>query len=503
MRNMLKVRSIIWSLLLVALLSPDYSLLAQNSPERKLGSLRFEPYSYQFEGRTIEADLGRLIVKENRGNPNSNLIELAFVRLRSTAPNPGTPTVYLDGGPGSSPIDIARYAEYMRAFMKLREAGDVILLDQRGVGLSRPNLTRLSARPLPLDFFANEADALSTIKERIREAAEYFRKQGVDLPAYNTIESANDIDDLRKALGVEKVNLVGFSYGTHLGLAAIRYHGEHLNRVALIGTEGPNHTQKLPSTSQRYIENLSKLVAQDPTVGAKVPDLVMLLNRILGRLEKQPATVRITDRRSNRPVDLTVGKFGLQLILMIDLCDTSDLPIFPALLYTIDRGDYSILARFMEKRYNQLSAGMPVMRFVMDSSSGATRDRIAQMKREARNALLGNVMNFLDVGGVFGNPDLGDEFRSDIHTSVPTLFFSGTLDSSCPPFQADEVRRYFQNSVHIIVGNAGHEDMVTNSKVQQVIVDYFSGRDVTNQRIALPPLRFLPIPEPRQPERVR
>jgi len=119
------------------------------------------------------------------------------------------------------------------------------------------------------------------------------------------------------------------------------------------------------------------------------------------------------------------------------------------------------------------------------------------MNREARNALLGNVMNFLDVGDVFGNPDLGDEYRSAIHTSVPTLLFSGTLDSSCPPFQADEVRKHFQNSVHIVVGNAGHEDLVVNPQVQQAVVDYFSGRDVSNQRIALPPLRFLPIPETR------
>ena len=134
-----------------------------------------------------------------------------------------------------------------------------------------------------------------------------------------------------------------------------------------------------------------------------------------------------------------------------------------------------IFARFLERRYNQFSAGVPVMREVMDSSSGATRDRIARMKREARNTLLGNIMNFLDVGDAFGNPDLGDEFRSDIHTKVPTLFFSGTLDNSCPPFQGDEVRRYFQNSIHIIVENAGHEDMVVNAQVQQAVVDYLRG----------------------------
>src|SRR4029453_209743 len=126
MRNT-KVCSTIWSLLLLALLGPGNLLYAQNPPERKLGSLRFEPYNYQFENRPAEAELGRLVVKENRNNPNSNLIELAFVRLKSTAQQPGVPTVYLDGGPGSSPISMARYSEYMRAFMKLREVGDVIL----------------------------------------------------------------------------------------------------------------------------------------------------------------------------------------------------------------------------------------------------------------------------------------------------------------------------------------------------------------------------------------
>ena len=190
-------------LLLLCTLWPQNLPFAQTAPERKLGSLRFEPYTYQFEGRTVEAELGRLVVKENRSNPNSNLIELAFARLKSTAPNPGPPIVYLEGGPGSSAISVGRCPEYLRAFMKLREVGDVILLDQRGVGLSRPNLTRLSAQPLPLDFFADEARALSTIRERSREAADFFRKQGVDLRAYNTIESSHDIDDLRKALGVE------------------------------------------------------------------------------------------------------------------------------------------------------------------------------------------------------------------------------------------------------------------------------------------------------------
>jgi pimeloyl-ACP methyl ester carboxylesterase len=465
--------------------------------ERKPGDLKFEPYKLQFGKQSVEAELGRLVVKENRSNPKSNLIELAFVRLKSTAARPGPPVIYLDGGPGSSAINIAHAPEYAAAFLKLREVGDVILLDQRGVGLSRPLLARAATESLPLDFFLSRERAFATIKERVAEAADYFRGKGVDILAYNTRESAADIDDLRRALGAEKVNLVGFSYGTHLGLAAIRYHGANLNRVALFGCEGPDYTRKLPTTSQKSLERLARIAAADPIVGPKVPDMTAMLKRILDRLEKEPITVRVNDRRKHQPVDVKVGKFGLQVILLIDLGDTSDLPVFPALFYTIDRGDYSILARFVEKRYNQYGAGVSLMTFVMDASSGATKARDARIQREAKEAIFNDAINFPfpEIGQVFGNPDLGDQFRSAIRTSVPTLFVSGALDNNTPPFQADEVRKSFKNSTHIVVDNAGHESTFVEPRVQQAMIDFLLGKDVSKVRVALPPLGFEPIPE--------
>ena len=466
---------------------------AQTSPaEKKDGALKFEPFNIRFEGQNVAGELGRLVVRENRSNPKSRLIELAFVRLKSTAEKPGFPVVYLDGGPGSSAINIARVPDYMRAFMKLREVGDVILLDQRGIGRSVPNLTRLSKEPLPLDVFSNTDSALRAYKERATEAADYFRSQGVDIQAYNTIESANDVDDLRKALGSEKLNLVGFSYGTHLGLACIRYHGANLNRVVLIGTEGPDHTNKLPFTSDESIKRLAKLAAAAPELNGKVPDLFGMLSEVLTRFEKQPVTVQVTDQRTKKPVDLTIGKSGLQFLIMRDLGDSNDLPIFPAWFYTMHEGDYSILSRFAERRYNQFGAGISLMTVVMDSSSGTTKTRTAKIAEQAKTALLGHTVNFPFPGidEAVGSPDLGDEFRSPIKTSVPTLFFSGSLDNNTPPFQADEVRKNFRASTHLIVENAGHESMLVDARVQQTMVEYLRGGDVSKTKIALPPLKF-------------
>ncbi len=475
------------------------SVLAQSTteqPQRKEGDLWFEPIKTQVEGQTVEAELGHLIVKENRRNPKSNLIELAFVRLKSTAEKPGYPVVYLDGGPGSSAINLARFPEYQRAFQKLREVGDVILLDQRGVGLSKPNLTRISLESLPTDVFESKENGLRAFKERARSAIDYFRSQGVDVLAYNTIESANDVEDLRKALGAEKLNLVGFSYGTHLGLASIRYHGKNLNRVVLIGTEGPDHTDKLPSTSDESIKRLAQIVAKDPIIGSKVPDLTATLKRVLDRFEKEPVTITITDQRTKKPVDIKIGKVGLQFLIMRDLGDASDLPIFPLWFYTMDKGDYSILKRFAERRYNQYGAGLSVMTLAMDISSGTSKARKIQIEKEAKTALLGDIMNFpiSEMGDVLGNPDLGDAYRSPIKTNVPTLFISGTLDNNTQPFQADEVRRTFKQSTHIIIENAGHESILVDGQVQQTMVDYLRGQNVSKVKIALPPLKFQPIP---------
>lgn len=467
-----------------------------NEPKRREGEVWFEPTKLQAGGQSYEGERGHLMVRENRKKPDSNLIELVFVRLKSTSDKPGYPTVYLDGGPGSSAIGIASVPDYMRAFQKLREVGDVILLDQRGVGSSKPNLTYRASESLPLDVFADREVVLEALKERARVAADHFRSKGIDILAYNTIESANDVDDLRKALGAEQLNLVGFSYGTHLGLACLRYHGKNLNRVVLVGTEGPDHTDKLPSTSDASIRRLSALVARDPELGPKMPDLTGTLKRILDRFEKEPVTVTITDQRSRKPVDVKIGKIGLQFLIMRDLGDTNDLPVFPLWFYTMDKGDYSVLKRFAERRYNQFGAGISIMTLVMDISSGVSKARKKQIQNEARTALLGDMVNFpvSEMGDVFANPDLGDAYRSPLATDVPALFVSGVLDNNTQPFQADEVRKTFKNSTHIVVDNAGHESMVVDPQVQQTMVQFLRGEDVSKVKIALPPLKFQPLP---------
>src|SRR3712207_6744395 len=95
-------RKCLWALALFA------SLAATAAAQRKAGDLTIKPYVFEnAKGEKTDAEFGTLVVPENRRDPRSNLIELAFVRFKSTSPTPGAPVVYLAGGPGGSGIGAA------------------------------------------------------------------------------------------------------------------------------------------------------------------------------------------------------------------------------------------------------------------------------------------------------------------------------------------------------------------------------------------------------------
>ncbi len=239
--------------------------------QTKAGDLKLEPYVFENSKKEkIEAEFGRLFVPENRSNPKSKLIELVFVRFKSTSQNPGAPVIYLAGGPGGSGIGAARGSRFP-LFMAMREIGDVIAFDQRGTGDSKPNINCRGSFELPPDKPATYEELLRVARTNARSCADYWRGQGVDLSGYNTNESADDIEDLRKALGAKKVSLWGISYGTHLSLAAIKRHGRNIERAILAGTEGLDSTLKLPGDVQQHLAEIGRYVQADANLSQQIP----------------------------------------------------------------------------------------------------------------------------------------------------------------------------------------------------------------------------------------
>lgn len=445
------------------------------------------------EAGTVAAEYGRLAVSEFRADPDSRSIELAFVRLNSRAENPAAPLVYLAGGPGNSSTWEAGEPEWLAHWVPLLEVCDVILLDQRGSGASEPDLRyRWDGEP-PVRMFADREFALRHFLEMSRRARAAIIERGVDPRGYTTPESADDVDDLRRALGLEKISLLGFSYGTHLGLSVIRRHGDAIDNAVLVGVEGPDHTWKLPLMMDVQLRKLSLMVARDERVGAAVPDLGALLRRVLAKLEAEPAVVAVEDGQGHR-FELPVGPFGLMILLRWDLGDASDLPVFPRLLHDVDRGDYRTLTWFVQKRAAS-GIGLNGMSLLVDGASAATAGRLANIEAQAEASRFGELANFPfpEVNAVWHPADVGDAFRAPLVSDVRTLFLSGTLDWNSPPYQAEEVRWGFTDATHLVVDNAGHEQVLPHPQVQQAVIRFLRGEDVAGVHAAYPPLRFVPL----------
>ena len=485
-----KFASLVFCCLCVAL-----SVAAVNAQEarRSAGQLLIEPYVFKtFDGKEIPADFGRLWVRENRDTESKRLIQLAFVRLKSTATQPGPPIVWLAGGPGVPGIGMARVPVYFRLFERLREVSDVILLDQRGTGMSTPNLECPKVSP-SLDVFENEDKWLRAYTTMTRACAEHWRTQGVDLAAYTSIASADDLEDLRLAIGAERISLIGHSYGTVLAQAALRRHSDHLSRTVLANTGGTDNLISLPSVWDLLIKKLSYLASMDATINKAVPDMEALYRRVLDKLERNPVSLTVMDGRTKRPVRLRVGKISLQWLMRLAMNDARTYAGLPALIYTIEQGDYSILARRVESLYNDFGGRSP-MANAIECAAGWSDGRFAQAQQEARGALFSNV-NLQWASDICKSTTLtknASTLQPRVWSTVPTLFVSGTLDTNTPPFQAEEVRWGLPNSAHLIVENGGHETL-PSGEVQSVVVDFFKGQDVRGRVVAFDRPQFLSV----------
>jgi pimeloyl-ACP methyl ester carboxylesterase len=290
---------------------------------------------------------------------------------------------------------------------------------------------------------------------------------------------------------VSQISLWSISYGTHLAFATMRRHPKSIHRAVLAGTEGPDHTYKLPSNIQRHLADLAALIKADPEIGKEIPDFLGLMKSVFDRLDAQPETVEITDPRTKLKVKVIVNKFVLQFIVANNI-GTSATARFPALFYRASKGDFTNPAQvWLNQSRSDIGSAMSYM---MDCASGQTAARREQIAREAKNTLLEEFSNFPfpDVCEEWKATDLGDTFRAPLRSDIPVLFISGTLDARTPISNAEEYRKGFPNSTHIVIENAVHSDplFLSSPKIKEGMMEFLRGQPVTNTKITAAPMKF-------------
>lgn len=449
-------------------------------------NLKLMPHEFTLiDGTRLATERGSFFVPEDRTDPASRQIEIGFIRFRSTNPNPGKPIVYLAGGPGGSGVAAAGGSR-QPIFLALRSVADVIALDQRGTGLSNhlpscisPKQPDPSAQPL------TEVSMTGYYRETLQHCAAFWRDAGVALNGYTTEQSADDLEVLRRAIGVERLNLWGISYGTHLALAFMRQHPDSVGRVAFASIEGMDQTVKLPAHIDAAFERVAEALHRSG--GTATPDqLLEKMRRVHAQFDAEPQSFTLQTPQGK--VNFRMDSFPLRLLASSLPKNSLGIPQLAGLYAALDAGERDGLSALFHGLFFARPLVMSGMPEIMDLASGISDHRLAQVREQSTTSLTGSAANFpmpqlrIELPEV----DLGEAYRTEIVSDIPILLISGDLDVRTPLEEQREAVRGLSNLHQVIVRNGGHDLFEAHPRIPELLVSFFSGLPVTTRELRLP-----------------
>jgi pimeloyl-ACP methyl ester carboxylesterase len=182
-----------------------------------------------------------LKVPLDHANPHGEQITLALSRVPHTAKKYQGPLLVNPGGPGGSGLTLAGFVA--KTLPKSVAAQyDVIGFDPRGVGKSKPALDCKPGHFSPVR--PDSVPSTPALEKANLSRAQSFAKACGDkyghlLPYINTLSAVRDMDRIRHAVGAERINYFGYSYGTYLGAVYAKLFPERVRRLVLDSVVDP------------------------------------------------------------------------------------------------------------------------------------------------------------------------------------------------------------------------------------------------------------------------
>lgn len=419
---------------------------------QRFGQLVFQPCSLSAPTarKGIEAQCTTLQVAENPAEPNGRKIGLriAWLPAENQADAAPDPIFMLAGGPGQAAVD--SYAGLDPAFEEARKRRHVILVDQRGTGGS--NL--LSCKSDDEDATDTSVEAASAMATTC--AAELSKK--ADLRFYTTTDAVRDLDTVRKALGVDKINLMGISYGTRVAQQYTLRHPEH-TRTVLLDSVVPN-TLPLGNIFARNLDDALALqfgqCAKDPSCSDKLGDPRKQLDALLATLSANPPLVKYRDASTNELKEERLTADMVKGLVRMYAYMPAAASLLPNLIHEANQGRYEDLMALAKMLSGEMEESIAVgMQFSVicaeDAGSFNTRD-------EDKDTVLGQQM-VESMGAMCAAWPAGKapaDFRTPLSGNTPVLAISGEYDPVTPPRYGDEAIAKLSNARHLVLKGQGH-----------------------------------------------
>ena len=467
------------------------------------GTIFFYPERIQLkDGGFFAAERGMMFVPANRSDEKGAVIGIEVYRFKSSGKaKPGTPPLFfLHGGPSFAGLErsLERLGTFEERWLPLLDVSDVVMVGQRGIGSSKPNTIIDINTNFPLDRAVTEEEAAAALREACAKEKAFWEAQGVDLSGLTVIEAAADVNDVRKALGYEKVIIWGGSFGSHWGMAVMRYYPEIVERAILRGMEGPNHTYDHSGHLWNVYKNVAAEAGKAPELKGIIPEvgLIGAIETVVERIKKKPVKVTVTDPKTGKSQDVL---FTAREAGRLARGYSGGLPGWPANVITLYHGNFSDAAKRAVRRQDSRRFSTASF-YMLDHGSGITPEREAELKADPAVKILGDINSHYTITRDIWGSDLGDEFRQNFETNIPTVIVHGTWDTSTPYENALELVPYFKNSKFIPVIRGPHgairAAMRASEQFRKGIMHFAATGDMSElpDKVEMPPVDWI-IPE--------
>jgi pimeloyl-ACP methyl ester carboxylesterase len=395
------------------------------------------------EGAPVEC--GYIIVPEDHGNPTGSTIRLATVILRDQSEDhQPDPVIILSGGPGEKAVANA-YA-FGPIFAPLHPNRDLILFDQRGVGLSEPALDCPAWEAMQFEVL-DEPDievALEKTFDALMVCRDELVESGIDLDAYNTQQNAADVNAIRLALGYDQINLYGASYGSLLAQATARDYPETVRSV-VIASVLPLEKSFFVDVSTVAMETLMRLVdacTTDQACNLAFPDLQNVLFDVVDRLNQEPLSITLTDPVDGQQYDALLTGDGVVGNLVGLLYQTQVIPSLPQAIYDVYNGDFELMTQLRSLNLmfiHSLSRGMTYSVMCTEDLIGKTPQDFLDVRAALPKQLVGPTdpevlmeYSIFSVCEQWPITEADQDAKLPLASDIPTLVLEGEYDPVTP-----------------------------------------------------------------------
>lgn len=405
----------------------------------------------------VEAQCATFEVPEDPAAADGRRIALNLAWLPASAADGGTgdPVFFLAGGPGQAATGLA--PQINSALREVRRQRDIVLVDQRGTGGSNP-LDCLDADGEALDL-----DALTVPTDAQFDAFVARCLDGLagraDPRFYTTANAIRDLDDVRAALGVEQLNLIGGSYGTRVAQQYAMAYPQHVRSLVLDGV-APNDLVvggEFAHTFEAALALQAGQCAQDPACGDRFPtDVQAQLRGVLSTLQAAPVPTVYRDPTTGSQREGTVTPDTVTGLAFLFSYAPQTASLLPLILDEAAQGRFGPLMALSQLMNSNVGGQMTRgMQWSVICAEDAGR---YQADGGAADTILGPGVARMFFSACrtwpIGAPPA--DHTTALQSQVPALLLSGELDPVTPPAYGERVLAGLPNGRHLVLQGQGH-----------------------------------------------